>query len=1067
MTIQFDARMALTTWSTTKPKNVEWPGIFPLPIPELNQVLITTHWSANPELGMPVAPYLVEYDPNPLLGRYELRGVVTDAELGGGAAPVLDLEPFVDRRDASSWIEGILYVRAHVTIVDGSNEAAVFALDLSLEEIPDSRVVVRGAGPIFLFGPSIFRLAATAHVRLEQIHLGRVPHDVNWRPLEEVAAAFPGIPQCEELIANGKALSASDALMHRSSITQWARIATSPPMDLELRPFHGEDPLATMQAVLDVGPIAYLRDHYFDFCKAGGLEIPIEQQDVGDADGATLDVSPIAMLQLFAQAGSYEATALGCGTTLAFDRKVATSLEQVLETFAQSRDNPETLLPFPIIRVTGYFPSPEVTAELDRQSARDLALKLARIARPLWSPDELTLAYRVHPALPPPQRDVPAMADVELYLSSSNPGQVFVQADQKFRLADDGTPKIFLVQEPDGSDAPAGAGVLLDPQVAVPLRGGTVEYRVVYRDEFGRWAPPALATARLIPWPITRPRLLGITPGYGESSAWVDVRLSWPWDLRTPKEIALGLTLGADEQDPALQAVAAADGVTSPNAGTRNPLGVTFQADETPQVAFKREPPMLARVTQLRNNAPPGPDEREYVVRIPLGEADAVFSPSDQCFAAVIASAEEVVRPNEWSEPSERLIAPIADPRPPVLKPRPWQLTWSSRATPDGRSFALLDLPAPVVASDIRVSTWRIHESALFDFIAKQSEGGADPAIEAVRKESAMPLRLNLIQRMLTRQLTAHPASMDELTAMLCADLDSRRDGDRMEVEIPARQSGLEFFLLTVTSRAGVESPKDILKGMYGVAVPSEQRVLPPHLTLVSYSSTDALEHMGASLAVVSSSTAFEAHQVRMYAGDLKEVGTAEELFMRFEDFWEISVTEASKYQPDIEKFLERQPYPYYRVFMALPRQQWTRSYICAELVSATRDQPGSEVPSTRSAAVSTLNPPATIPLLRVTAQSKVDAGTQVSLNVKDLPAIVDPMLPRSRIGLRHDRDGVLLKVDEHIFDGSSFDIGVDQASLRVERDELVLLAPALGPNDVLTIVAIDPLGRTASHALS
>lgn len=320
---------------------------------------------------------------------------------------------------------------------------------------------------------------------------------------------------------------------------------------------------------------------------------------------------------------------------------------------------------------------------------------------------------------------------------------------------------------------------------------------------------------------MTAPSLISaevLTDGHG--AVLLDLRLSWRWTLRRPKEIRFGVRIADHANDATLEDLQPAHGVMLPSFPS-NQLRLIFSADPGPDEVPRVVPPESATVAIV---PPPEPDQaggpdpfdrsdfvdRTYRLTVRLGAVPTLFASAERRTIAVVADALEVVSGLRRSGPSRKIFAGALDPRPPQIANQPWSLLWASR--PDGANESRVFLAPPRMAAGslATFTVWRSHESSVFDRILA-SRPELSHRVDIIRGEDTMDVRLALLKRLVDHVDATTPAFRTELIKLFAAAIGHRPAGQGVELSLPGTQTGLELFLFMATSKTGVDSDKTLL----------------------------------------------------------------------------------------------------------------------------------------------------------------------------------------------------------------------------------------------------------------
>lgn len=1016
MTFQIDVRMAL--FSLNDSALVHQAGVpFKYPPAWASEFaaarsMATVHWSVDPALGLPVAPYLVQVPQrSPPWVDFE-TGMPAIANLSLPNGFTLDLSGRADIAD------GLLYVRVMEATPAG---VELIAIDLQGDEIVGSRQTSRGPGlPMIFFGPGIMGLRADGPVQISEVRTGRLPSIDGWRTLAEVAPAIGAIDvynQQSYLGASG--LSAQSALAQRLDADALTRQNTPKPDDAQLDvEVHRTVPSLRAQALLDT-PLVKTIAQTTPFIEPGPDRSFNELlSEVGPEEVyATMRVC--SLLQFLGSTGPIEATTLGCGVSVPTASTWVESLNKIAEGIGRG----EAAFSLPLIRVTGYFAAAGVFKDtLSVTTNRASARKLVAIARPVWpqqdDPPTIRAATRVQPEV----CDGVAHADVELafpesarldaiYLRRSIGGgaaELLREASvdlrsqeftplaplQRFNLAPPmlkrSAPKLFFAVDVDPLEPPDRISRLVDAQVPMPLaiESETADYELHRRDEFGRWDPRQSVACELKPWPVASPTLLSAGVIHAaDGDLYLDVRLSWDWRLRRPREIQLAIRtadappteIEGDSSEPAsLAALEPQHGVTSPAFGIDQPLWLNFgpdpHADLTPLVVSAGNA-VVAIVAPTDTEASGGPDEfnrsgfdeRTYRVTVKLGDSQSVFATSCRVRIAVVADALEWVSGTRRSPASAKRFTTALDARPPQLQIRPWTLTWTCLPNRRGEARAVLPPPGLSGGTMAGYTVWRAHETSFMDLLSTLPLG-LEGFVAPIRAEENMTVRLGRLKSLIDYATQAMPGFTQEFIALFAATTGDVAPDQPVEVSVPGAQTGLEFFFFTLRSATDMVSDKSLLADVRAVAVPQRRSAARPALSVLTADDGGLFAVTGECLFIVSSQDPFDDSQVRLFWEDRPDIIGEDELFIPFDAFWPVAISGiAGTYlsdQDSVDALLNRQPYRFCRVYLAKPPRRWLAQGWTVDLKTPSTGLPADDIPSVRAPLVRCLVPPLTVPML-------------------------------------------------------------------------------------------------------
>jgi hypothetical protein len=995
MSFKLNVRMALFPFDGANPRLAEDPAkLFNYPqewrpLFGPAKCLATVHWSADPSLGLPIAPYSVEmskFPPTLSQFEYEPQPPPGPLPLNQGNGLCIDLTRFADYSVAAVRGDNIFYVRLKAK--PGVQDLELYGVDLGKNEIPGTRQKLLSASagsipvPLVFFGPGIAALCSTAPVNLESVVIGNLHYPEGpWIPVATVAPDMPRVaafslqnylydPVTYQSLPS---LSADAALIQRLLADSLARQGTPAPANSVLdAKVHRALPRNAADAALKNPWASDIQDNPGDYLRPGQtISVPV---DLGNGQTTQVTVEPLHLLQYIAAIGPVEACALGASVTIPTTLPPVLSLSAMGQAFSS-----QSALPFPLLRIVGTFQAPPSAGPPNPSQ-----LKIVSYARPCWVDLPRTTYSEMGSQLGPTVKDGPAHADVEIsFAQSLGPESIYLE--RTFRssgvktllLGDDGNPKALHPSDYTSVKPPKRISHAFDMQVPLPLAAADVgTYVPTSRDEFGRWRADSSAHCNLEPWPVSPPTLLSAEIEYTQSGdVTLTVLASWNWTFRTPSRIRIGLALGKGEADPALDSLVPSNGVTAPLLGTSNPCSLIFAADGTPSISFNGPSPTSPSPTvdpyESVGSGKSGSsiDERTYRLRFPLGGAATIFATVSRVAVAIIADAQEVVSGTRWSLPSGSLRKSILDPRPPSIPVLPWELRWASRSNPAKRSHITLPLP-PATGSLKGFMVWRAHESSLFDVLLPVINPQSQSLLYAIQHEIDMGIRLSTIKGLFENLDASTPGFRTRFISLFEAASTEIYSSHYPEFDISSRQTGLEFFLLTAISGTNVPSDKTDLACIYAVATPQAKSRSRPFVQVITASDTDLFELGSLALLIVSSQDEFEPEEVRVFWGEGHVPSSEEELFLPLKSF-PTSLTDAARYISDLKSIIERRPKRNFGLFMCTLPRLWSRQYLTVDICSAARVKPTDDIPSPRAPLVSCFSLPNTRPSL-ILRQSEV-----------------------------------------------------------------------------------------------
>lgn len=1086
--------------------------------------------TANFRDGLPEKAYRVEFFS---------RAITTNGEDGGwkqdpdestafdpGNAHTLDLSNIYGG-SVGPW--GFLAAGFLVTAAAQNSE--VFGVDTLGDEIVGTRQLAIEGDPCVLFGPNLFKVRATANITIMKLVMFTVARQIlTDGEYVEMANVGPGyLPDPKpanwrydgQSILSAGPLDAAQALAIRLEADSLARanVALQPPVGGPLSTgIHKANRITTSDALLAGDLIKEVAENV-----DGIIQDPswIYQAPAG-IDGKpasstdSFEIPAVPVLQLLTRTGPIEAVTLGQAVTLPVngfpnvtDRKTA---HEIMWN--------EEVLPFPLVRVTGWF------FDVLTQTQ---TVEFGLAGLDLWQEEQIIRGCRQNEARRPQNPDqsgldldLPATADVELVLKkSASPFTFFVS-----QTGSDGTekfyldplkldpldplkklPKTFIAAPDEGTIASSGGSIILSlGQVDLPFEElENIDVKAYPRDVYGRWLPSASVSCDLLPWPVGHPELVSCKVEYREDET-IALRTTASWDRKYRRQASfeIGLRLGGS-------------GDFKPSDGVRCPafpefphpaegqekyphLRIVFDNVGNPMIdatGFPDEQVPAGLVVEKLTIAPSaskavGSDEsrsmaqsgapdrvHSYEIVIPLGSVGEVLSLDDN--VQLTLDASEVVsgyRRSKSPPPLPLVTKKILDPRPPVLTFEPWKLTWASLPNGTGDAKALVELPeveagGPSVAG---FHAWRAQETAVLDVVLRREFDNPDIAniyLKTIRRERNMKARLALIQGLLQDHLQ-DPEFEREFSEMFAADsteMIPKSDWKNVEISINGRQSGFEFVMFTAVSNDGVSSVKRGSLVLRTIAVPDRSTPLAPELRVISHDTHGIFVRSGVCIAIVSHRDSFDNTWVRFH-WDAGQISHADELLERIEVISELSVNDAKNYVPEIEDILAQSiTFSQIRIFLIRPKQTWRRHHFAVDIKVPERDARNvlEDIPTPRSNLESHDFDPRE-PML--VALGKVSGALLWRLKVSELPATTPPGRTGATIVvILEDDTGNVQKFGPKtwkiLLDGFSEGSAERKFSCNLDNDHIYLELKEGTPWRHGTVVISDPARRKKSVRLA
>ncbi|MGH0218491.1 hypothetical protein NKY68_00180 [Sinorhizobium meliloti] len=942
---------------------------------------VSVSWSSDPALGLPVAPAIVAATLEPVsIDGYSRRvDQVVLEKANGFEEHLIGIGPPVA-------LDGLLCVLAFAAPAEPCD---IYAVDASGEEIPETRQHVVQDSRVTLLGPGVFGLRSTAAATLYDVLLIGLHENVELKftDVAEVAPYLVGVGCYEPQMYLGVLDGAQASLVTRLKADSLARANTHAPasnrLDYEV---HRARPDTISNLVLQQKFVVEAASNYSSIFADPTWSYSEAVPRTMDAE---FEVVPAAMIQAVALIGPVEATTLGHAVSFPINSAFP-SIKHIDEVFDFIRN--EGRLPFPIVRVETFHAGHGfVDTGSVRGNRADPNTKRGRqLARLIFAEEEGVEAVPTK-ARPPVELDKPASCDVRLVIGQKIRLDSFYvekvpRSDDFFEedIVGSRSIKAYFPNVDETDVSAMGRAQFVTGPFDLPLEGAGDKALGVYRrDVFGRWPKTPDAHCLLPPWPVQAPTL-------GQSKIQYTARgrvlltntISWDWALRTPNDLRLGLVIADRATDPILQESLPSGGLNLPGQPGRLQLSIVFDGQGNPAWSApvsedfsidKITPPQPDPDEQPASRGQPGdPDPRLYQLTIPLGSTSTLFAETPSAFVALTSDAWEVVSgstEDRRSTMKARAISRLDDPRPPSLVGSLWSLQWASRANGANVAKAFLKAPETTGATHAAgFNIWRASESSLLDFALEGEDGDAAALLDAVRRETNMRVRLNLVQNLVIGRLD-DTASLERFAGLFrAADTTSSDRG--YEIDIPGTQSGLEFAMFTATSKTGVSSAKFDQKGLsnlYAIAIPVAVPPQQPSLRIITRDPLDLLARSGLCIAVVG----FEQHgsqrKVRFFWEDGPDVIESNQVLQQLDPITELSVVDAKRYVEDIEAILDRVPFGRKQIYMLRPPESWLPHCFCIDTIGAMPiglDDPMHEVASRRSPLVRTSLIPTSLPAL-------------------------------------------------------------------------------------------------------
>ena len=266
--------------------------------------MATIHWTVDPSLGFPAAPYLVQMAATPIhvkqYGHYYENGFILKAR-NGYFAPVISLSKRVGP-------DGLLCLTARMCATQGIE---IFATDAVGYEIPETRQsAVAPDGAAFL-GPGIHGLRATGDVKLTKVTAVALPHldlnalDLVVNDLAHVAPPFE-VEFYNPQRYLGKQYSPTEAMQIRLFADALARNSTPAPpssrLELEI---HRRNPLCYAEIVRNQEFFKQSKENIGKLVNNGNWSFSMDDEDT------SMTLYPSRLWQYLSLMGPIEATTLG------------------------------------------------------------------------------------------------------------------------------------------------------------------------------------------------------------------------------------------------------------------------------------------------------------------------------------------------------------------------------------------------------------------------------------------------------------------------------------------------------------------------------------------------------------------------------------------------------------------------------------------------------------------------------------------------------------------------------------------------------------------------------------
>ena len=852
-----------------------------------------------------------------------------------------------------------------------------YATDFIGEEIHGSRRQAVVGQPCVFFGPNIFAICATGDASAQDVvAFTSIAQNIEYTLLANVGPAFEPANKPMNVNYDGQSylsktgLSPEQALALRQTADSLARGGIGPAMSAGWRAplsprldtyVHRRQPTDISRHMKQFEVVRQAVEHLDDIRNNPFWSYDIDAAAaVRGSDKLSVPVGP--MLQLLARLGPVEALTLGQAVT------VPTAGELIVDQRVAYDGMRNVRLPFPLIRVSGQFYDTGINRVVEEFAFAGLDLP---IAGRLFDSAEQTDAHR------PQTLDGPAHADIEIFLAKNASALTYFlatgAADDQIVTGVAGFPKPYLIQTPEpNANNPGGRPSLRHGPVDLPFdKPQDQPLRLYPRDMFGRWPIPDDGACQLRPWPVGAPGLISTLVEYFDDHN-IAIRIAVQWDrtIRRQRDILLSIKLVAVKPNDAtaLDApFAPAEGVTCPAFPAGSKLAIVFDADGNPSINPK-DPPSGLGVQLIRSMSEPDsvggaetPKLQLYEVTVPLGRAADLMAlltdGADRLFAQIVGDASEKVSGDRRTDPPlPRLTKVIDDPRPPVILAEPWQIYWTGLPNvTTGEARALLALPAHGAGpAPLGYNVWQANETAVLEFILRWEFSDKDAVtrgISIVRHERDMPARLALFQPLIEKSLSDTEFKQG-FTALFRANSTTPilTEQKRVEIVLPARQTGFEFLMFTAVSAAGIETPKEPRETLRILAVPDRRPIPTPSLRIITTDDTGFFELSGLCLAIVGYPKPFEASTVRFF-WDSGNIADSDELLSTLTPVSEFTVKQAAAYLSDIQEIIANGvPFPYVRLFLLKPsRRTRDRHHFAVDFKSPNSTSPLDQIPSLRS----------------------------------------------------------------------------------------------------------------------
>jgi len=441
------------------------------------------------------------------------------------------------------------------------------------------------------------------------------------------------------------------------------------------------------------------------------------------------------------------------------------------------------------------------------------------------------------------QRDTTAQVAVDLTWQAPSQPQAYalLASRQPFQSVVLNTPRPprvhgfdpYVGLPPSSNDPNISPADLLpnfkDAAGQLPADGSaTTRYLAAGIDVFGRWSVWTEADITLNAAPITKPGLrnvafnVGALPASGKVVPYdLVIEVLWDWTDRSPGVIRIsgdfvspGSNLGpAFLSGLAMNNVGAAGSplLLTWNYGANNPATVA------PNLILPSIDAGHSGTVELLTDVSGVSGNQVMQYRVTLHGFSLDYSLGDEIDLAIYATAQESIRPGEWSDATDPVqgfigrIVKAFNPLPPVVNFTPPSINWTALPDAYNRARGILQWGADPSAAGYVV--WESTEGALLQLL---SPGTPNPDPNA-----ALVTRGATLKSLVAANYDKALQSFSRLNASLI-------QASRAEVELPGNAAVLYAYMISAVSSQGVEAARPPQIAVFGVpqrTVPGQPRL--------------------------------------------------------------------------------------------------------------------------------------------------------------------------------------------------------------------------------------------------